>query len=1033
MPNIDDILREEVTAKLVGTYDPTKTGDLSARTNLDPFGSLTTVTGPTLGKYDFDTMKPNQSVDFFEKMDLLGSDTVPDSTTIPPGSLNEDDGTVHQGIPRIQHSIWVGQPLNGDSEKKKAFMAQLVKNKNENPGWNVVLWTDQPRERFHKVPLDPDIVEMQKWAKDNGIKLASIDEIYGNKDNEMQLQFERRMEQNKSGTGRAAASDIIRLEVLHRFGGLYVDGDKPFKVPLDNVLEQAAGAKIKIKGVGPEKSGFASAQDLAGPQNCSICSAKGSEVTKAMLDKVQEEYGKDRLHLTSGATGMPLHDVWRAQRSEVIARSGPTIISSIAQGQGLMTMETIQAYTGTTSWSQEEKYQGYNRPKTLGDLSVTGQARVDNDIAIQGIKDGAPKLPKLPTGDLTKDQQERIGRAVRGGLTALAYTTSNEIGKLDLKHLQPHLDDPKHKLTPEEKQIALHATLKALGSDDFKGIRESVTSYSIPKELRITEESMDLLTNTGNFPNLKSDDLAVQRAALRGDVALLEDLRARGVSLTNKSTLTFDVGTHEDVAGMAGAVAMSGKMTPLMAAVHGGQSEAVKFLMAHSHSGGFSQDELKDQMEALNLAGRQGQTSLMTTIAEVAAHNIQSIVDDTERAKQMEVLNKGIAKAVGSLRSSLEDTKRQEPPVLEIEQLFDKLPSTGDYTQLGQGAGPLHLKDNRELAIQLKADGLSDDDIKRIEKLVTPNDLKGGLVKALTDGPVAKNLREQIVQKQEGGEQVINLLKRLDTVPSLKEGVKLATPDAFTNMMYKRNLEGVKKMVDEGFDVTDCDDPTKQQVTDTLVRTLGNNRETLEVGKSMGLGEDAILMSAGRQNKPELITEYLNSKRDVGEQIAVGDYDKEAQLAVAHAKFPNSEAGKNDYKNVDVTQLSVDQARELAQKAMVYSHDRLREGIKGDKSRVQGWNDLLESMKTQPNLQGDQTLKDMIDQTKNQLSGMRVKSQTVRDQLQVQANSVDSPDLSQRQATSRGGKIREFFKANPTPTKSPDDHTFVPGKGMKKV
>ncbi|MES2505883.1 MAG: hypothetical protein V4599_04215, partial [Verrucomicrobiota bacterium] len=203
----------------------------------------------------------------------------------------------------------------------------------------------------------------------------------------------------------------------------------------------------------------------------------------------------------------------------------------------------------------------------------------------------------------------------------------------------------------------------------------------------------------------------------------------------------------------------------------------------------------------------------------------------------------------------------------------------------------------------------------------------------------------------------------------------------------------------------------------------------LQCAKDLGM-EDELLIQAGKSQNTSLITAALNERRADVDKIVPGEFDYQAEMAVAHARHPNSEVGKNDYKNVNAANLNPAQARDLVQKAMVYSHDRLSQDQTGKQSRAEGWNQLLNQMKNQPALQGDAQLTEMIDQTRPALSNMNSQTQAVRDAFRNSAKNMDAAAESQRETTSLSGKVRSMFRAN-TPAAAPADGVrYVPGKGM---
>ena len=98
-------------------------------------------------------------------------------------------------IPRILHQVWVGA-----NEMPEEFLGYRESWRRHHPDWEMRLWTEDI--------LPDDFVRPEAYER-----LRSP----------------------------AERSDIIRLEVLYRFGGVYVDTDVECLRPIDPLLEEGAG------------------------------------------------------------------------------------------------------------------------------------------------------------------------------------------------------------------------------------------------------------------------------------------------------------------------------------------------------------------------------------------------------------------------------------------------------------------------------------------------------------------------------------------------------------------------------------------------------------------------------------------------------------------------------------------------------------------------------------------------------------------------------------------------------------------------
>ncbi|GAB2922047.1 hypothetical protein GCM10027280_06590 [Micromonospora polyrhachis] len=136
-------------------------------------------------------------------------------------------------IPHVVHGIWLGRPL----PEANGFWANYGAAADRYAGQvDFVLWTDIPRARFHAARTTPPapagrpdpmapVRALLAWAGRHGIHLVSVAELF-HATAPMTLHTPYALELDRGlPQGFAAASDHLRVEVVHRFGGLYADGD----------------------------------------------------------------------------------------------------------------------------------------------------------------------------------------------------------------------------------------------------------------------------------------------------------------------------------------------------------------------------------------------------------------------------------------------------------------------------------------------------------------------------------------------------------------------------------------------------------------------------------------------------------------------------------------------------------------------------------------------------------------------------------------------------------------------------------------
>ena len=142
-------------------------------------------------------------------------------------------------VPHVVHGIWLGRALPAQS----VFWRNYAAGAQRYAGLvDFVLWTDIPRERFvaaDSCPLpaagqpDPlaEVRALLLWARENGILLVHVFEVFHVRA-PMRLHAQFALEMSKQlPRGYASASDHLRVEIIHRFGGLYADGDISFAGP----------------------------------------------------------------------------------------------------------------------------------------------------------------------------------------------------------------------------------------------------------------------------------------------------------------------------------------------------------------------------------------------------------------------------------------------------------------------------------------------------------------------------------------------------------------------------------------------------------------------------------------------------------------------------------------------------------------------------------------------------------------------------------------------------------------------------------
>ncbi|MFF2619536.1 EndoU domain-containing protein [Kitasatospora sp. NPDC058046] len=263
----------------------------------DVFGDRVVPAAPEfLQGYDYRKLKSESRVAFFRALDLA-SGTAPTAEGLAPEALGLEQGSVVESgrfqtmsrstgpafgrkrvrIPRLVHSIWLGGPLSMDNEHTGPFMTNVQDSADGlGQGFTHVIWTDVTRARVAEASAaagtDRDTPElatvraMVEWAATRphgNVVLVNVDEVFS-AEAPMSLEAAYKMETAKGlGQGYASASDILRLEVLRRFGGVYTDGDNRLQADPAPVVERIVNARRSFAVAKVGNAGMANAVLIA--------------------------------------------------------------------------------------------------------------------------------------------------------------------------------------------------------------------------------------------------------------------------------------------------------------------------------------------------------------------------------------------------------------------------------------------------------------------------------------------------------------------------------------------------------------------------------------------------------------------------------------------------------------------------------------------------------------------------------------------------------------------------------------------------
>ncbi|MEU4671366.1 hypothetical protein AB0F91_26150 [Amycolatopsis sp. NPDC023774] len=257
-------------------------------------------------------------------------------TAWAPGDVEPLEKTT--STPLLMHAIWLGGPLR-DTGTMFAFRANFGGAAARLHDTVVpVLWTDVSRGRVELALTteppgegpDPlaDVRDFVNWAQQHHVRLVNVDEVFSSANPMLLNEFYRSETGKLTGPGYAAASDILRMELMNRFGGLYTDGD--------NVVESLED----LFHAATSREGYATHRIGMNVANSAFAMSKGHPFARVHLGVVRENYGKTQRNLMPPeAYDLPPAffqlPQGRVHRNSIIVRTGPSALSGTARRIGL--------------------------------------------------------------------------------------------------------------------------------------------------------------------------------------------------------------------------------------------------------------------------------------------------------------------------------------------------------------------------------------------------------------------------------------------------------------------------------------------------------------------------------------------------------------------------------------------------------------------------------------------------------------------------------------------------------------------------
>ncbi|WP_204292496.1 scabin-related ADP-ribosyltransferase [Micromonospora gifhornensis] len=262
---------------------------------------------------------------------------------VPP-AMRELPATVD--MPAMVHSIWLGGTPPDDHLENLAAMAASASG----AGFKTHLWTDIPRADITRAMASdaPELAAVRQlvgWARRNQILLVNVDEVFHAGD-PMDLDAQYRSEHAKQqGRGYGAASDILRIEILKRFGGVYTDGDNYLSAQslaqhesgMPNWLANVDRLFVE-RGFGALIPPYSNARTYA---NAGFVGTRGHPFFHLYADRIAERYQRTQYELLphsrtdrEWSETQVKNKHMAARRHSIMARTGPDLLDKLARDLG---------------------------------------------------------------------------------------------------------------------------------------------------------------------------------------------------------------------------------------------------------------------------------------------------------------------------------------------------------------------------------------------------------------------------------------------------------------------------------------------------------------------------------------------------------------------------------------------------------------------------------------------------------------------------------------------------------------------------
>ncbi|HEV7738218.1 MAG TPA: hypothetical protein VGO47_12715, partial [Chlamydiales bacterium] len=281
------------------------------------------------------------------------------------------DQKLSKQIPKILHFIWLGDsPLPEASRQNFSFFSKSMRKLD---GISV-LWTDQVEIKL----------EFRNWLKENAIVLINVGAVFSSKDT-MATFYHFRAALAKIPSNFGEASDLLRYEIIDRFGGYYFDHDvKQGDIDLATLLSKGKNSPY----------GFVCGQCSlkAHARNDLFGAVPQSTLIKAVRDLVLSNYNKKSWKSYIGYKRSFLTDF-------TVFTTGPEVFNEglkqvISQGRELSNKQKMEIgrsifVISTVGDSAESWVYNHTKPQPIKFSSNEDRlARIKHDLMLNLLYEG---------------------------------------------------------------------------------------------------------------------------------------------------------------------------------------------------------------------------------------------------------------------------------------------------------------------------------------------------------------------------------------------------------------------------------------------------------------------------------------------------------------------------------------------------------------------------------------------------------------------------------------------------------------------